>query len=202
MALQGFRGVTRAPPGTHGRLGSQGDPRAASDWFAEALNRKGLFEAIIPLSHLAKRNGYKVGLIMVDIDNFKSINDTYGHLKGDEVLRSIASILKSHLRISDKIGRYGGDEFLLFFPQVNPDHLQKISERIRNDVEKVGADRILMTISIGGASGSIAADVEEGLNSLIAKAGICLLFAQRMVSWAFGALASMTNNPGSLPVGI
>lgn len=70
---------------------------------------------------------------MIDIDHFKSINDTYGHPVGDQVIRGLAWLLKGRLRSSDLIGRYGGEEFLIALPDVTPEQAQSVIERIRED---------------------------------------------------------------------
>jgi diguanylate cyclase (GGDEF)-like protein len=70
---------------------------------------------------------------MIDIDHFKSINDTYGHPVGDQVIRGLAWLLKGRLRSVDLIGRYGGEEFLIALPEVSLEQAQPVIERIRND---------------------------------------------------------------------
>jgi len=70
---------------------------------------------------------------MIDIDHFKSINDTYGHPVGDQVIRNLAWLLKGRLRATDLIGRYGGEEFILALPDAPPDRAQAVIERIRRD---------------------------------------------------------------------
>ena len=70
---------------------------------------------------------------MIDIDHFKSINDTYGHPVGDQVIRGLAWLLKGRLRTSDMIGRYGGEEFLVALPDVSPDKAREVIDRIRED---------------------------------------------------------------------
>src|SRR6476661_2748795 len=70
---------------------------------------------------------------MIDIDHFKSINDTYGHPVGDQVIRGLAWLLKGRLRSIDLIGRYGGEEFIIALPEVNLDQARSVIERIRED---------------------------------------------------------------------
>jgi diguanylate cyclase (GGDEF)-like protein len=70
---------------------------------------------------------------MIDIDHFKSINDTYGHPVGDQVIRGLAWLLKGRLRSSDLIGRYGGEEFLIGLPEVSPEQARSVIDRIRGD---------------------------------------------------------------------
>ncbi len=93
-------------------------------------------------------------VLMIDIDHFKDVNDTYGHTRGDEVLNSLASILKSSVRESDIVGRYGGEEFVVILNGANKAVLKQLAEKIRLAVENaklLGNDRAL-TISIGCSS--------------------------------------------------
>lgn len=94
-------------------------------------------------------------LILFDIDNFKYINDTYGHLSGDFVLRTVCEAVRSLIREGDMLFRYGGDEFCLFTPSI-PKSAKKIAERIRKTIEKYSfvyeKQKIKVTISLGVAS--------------------------------------------------
>jgi len=91
-------------------------------------------------------------IILFDIDNFKRVNDNYGHISGDEVLKDIASIMKSSVRDSDYVGRYGGEEFLVILPKTNIEHAFITAERIRKNIEEyVFISGLKVTIS-GGLS--------------------------------------------------
>jgi diguanylate cyclase (GGDEF)-like protein len=94
--------------------------------------------------------------IMLDVDELKMINDTYGHLAGDAVLRSVADSLTRNIRIYDKIGRYGGDEILIVLPNCTLKSARKIAERLRAACAKkkirVAGGRIFATVSLGCAS--------------------------------------------------
>ena len=102
------------------------------------------------------RSSIPLGLLMLDIDHFKSVNDTYGHQVGDRILKSIASIIRSILREGDILVRYGGEEFLAILPAAASEDLRLISERIRRATEESahpeGDQTIRVTISIGGAA--------------------------------------------------
>ncbi|MGC9135224.1 GGDEF domain-containing protein, partial [Caldisphaera sp.] len=84
----------------------------------------------------AKRYGYTISLIIMDLDNFKRVNDTYGHLVGDKVLVHFAKIVKSVVRNSDYAFRYGGEEFLILLPYTDLKNAKVVAERIREKVEK------------------------------------------------------------------
>ncbi|RTZ58140.1 MAG: GGDEF domain-containing protein, partial [Gammaproteobacteria bacterium] len=94
-----------------------------------------------------------VGVIMLDIDNFKRINDTYGHDVGDLVLKSLAETIKGILRKNDYIIRYGGEEFLILLPNATIDQAIKVAEKIRKEIEnkkiKIGDKEIKFTVSLG-----------------------------------------------------
>ena len=102
------------------------------------------------------RSTIPLGLLMLDIDHFKSVNDTYGHQAGDRILKSIAAIIKSILREGDILVRYGGEEFLAILPAAASEDLELIGERIRRSVEESShpydSQTIRVTISIGGAA--------------------------------------------------
>lgn len=103
----------------------------------------------------ARRKGTALGLLMMDIDHFKVVNDRYGHPAGDEVLRSVGQILASMLRDYDVGGRYGGEEFAVILAETTPANMVKLAERIREAIEQCkdhgNASGIHVTISIGVA---------------------------------------------------
>ena len=100
------------------------------------------------------RTGHPVSLLMIDIDHFKHVNDTYGHPVGDQVLRALTDICRSNLRDIDVMGRVGGEEFLVMLPETDPQGAFQVAERLRLDVAKqvcaqvVGCE-IKIQISIG-----------------------------------------------------
>jgi diguanylate cyclase (GGDEF)-like protein len=104
---------------------------------------------------LERATRYKrpVSLIMIDIDHFKNINDTYGHQTGDQVLKELAVIFNNTIRTSDIAGRFGGEEFLLVLPELDHDKALALAERIRTGVEshliQFEGDSIKVTISLG-----------------------------------------------------
>ncbi len=151
---------------------------STTDDLTKLLNRRGLFNAVNVLANLAKRNGYDIGIMMLDVDRFKAINDTYGHQKGDQVLQQVAGILKNNIRSSDVIGRYGGDEFLVFLSPVDWRALPKIAEKICNRVETDTKKDLPTTVSIGVSRGLVAVDVKAELDVLIRKADEALYKAK------------------------
>ena len=92
---------------------------------------------------------------MIDIDDFKKINDEHGHHVGDEVLVHFANTVKKALRSDDLFGRYGGDEFAILLPRTNEEHSAAVAERIRQVIEESAVDmdpQIKYTISVGVAT--------------------------------------------------
>jgi diguanylate cyclase (GGDEF)-like protein len=107
----------------------------------------------------AERTGSPLAVALVDIDHFKDVNDTFGHLAGDEALRAVSQVLLLAVRQYDLVGRFGGEEFSLLLPQTNEAGARAIAERIRAGVEairvdsgKPGAEPITMTVSVGVAA--------------------------------------------------
>jgi diguanylate cyclase (GGDEF)-like protein len=127
--------------------------KANTDALTQLWNRKKIVELLEEELNRNYRDNKPVGVIMLDIDNFKSINDTYGHLIGDKIIIEVASRLKKGMRSYDKIGRYGGDELLLILPGLGRKDAQKISERLRKAVcaEKIQteAGALNTTVSLG-----------------------------------------------------
>ena len=149
------------------------------DDLTKVCNRRGFFQTITPLLHMAKRNEKPIGILMADVDNFKSVNDNFGHQKGDEVLKGVGGVIKSRIRASDIAGRYGGEEFVALITDVNAKELATIAEDIRSRVENATFGGIpSISISIGIAVGSIIGDVDKDMLSLLKKADDCLYHAK------------------------
>ena len=140
------------------------------DGLTGLLNRRGFLVLAKELSYLAQRNKEDMGILMIDIDEFKKINDKYGHPKGDEVLKVVAQSLKSNVRKSDIVGRFGGEEFIVLLPAVRPTTLPRIAESIRQGIENIRPAGIPVTISVGGTQGAMHVDPDATLFSWIAEA--------------------------------
>lgn len=100
----------------------------------------------------SKRKSSFFSFIMIDIDDFKNVNDTYGHQKGDEVLAEISKIIKNSIRTMDIAFRYGGEELSVIFPDTKKDDAFKIAEKIRVNIEKKYTNNMNITVSIGISS--------------------------------------------------
>lgn len=123
----------------------------------------------------AVRTGTHLGVLMFDIDHFKAVNDTYGHLVGDRVLKSICAIARSTIREGDVLFRYGGEEFVAVLPAAAAEDLRILGERLRRAIEDSeladGAKTVRVTVSIGGiAYPNPNVENEEGLIRLVDEA--------------------------------
>ncbi|ADU96579.1 diguanylate cyclase [Thermovibrio ammonificans] len=152
---------------------------ASIDFLTQVANRASFDRAITDMVNDFYRRNYPFALLMIDIDNFKKINDTYGHQAGDYVLRELARLLKSQLRARDIIARYGGEEFAILLPGVTFSQAIRVAERLRKSVEKhlfkYNDQVIPVTISVGVAM------MRDGLDetALVEKADKALYLAKR-----------------------
>jgi diguanylate cyclase (GGDEF)-like protein len=148
---------------------------AAVDPLTDAYNRRfGLGRLREEYSRAVRAEG-PFGVLMVDIDHFKAVNDTYGHLVGDRVLRSVCAIVRSSLREGDVLLRYGGEELLAVMPAASASDLWQMGERLRQAVEDSsvadGQKSVRVTLSAGGAAyPSQNVEREEGLVQLADEA--------------------------------
>jgi two-component system cell cycle response regulator len=129
---------------------------ASYDSLTGLWNRNKIFEFLEEELERSSREGQETGILMIDIDNFKQVNDTHGHYTGDVVLAEVAARLKDSIRLYDKIGRYGGDEILIVLPNCNQSKIAQIAERLRKTIcekeIKTDIGNLIVTISLGGAS--------------------------------------------------
>ena len=133
--------------------------RATYDRLTGVANRQSLLAALFAEVERATRYGRPLSLAFVDIDHFKTVNDTYGHAVGDVVLRGVAQTISANLRASDMIGRYGGEEFMLILTETDIEEGAVLTEKLRTLVGRQrfaveGASEIAVTISIGIAGGA------------------------------------------------
>jgi diguanylate cyclase (GGDEF)-like protein len=133
--------------------------RATIDRLTGVSNRQALLADLFSEVERATRYGRPLCVAFVDIDHFKTVNDTYGHAAGDLVLRGVAQIISQNMRASDLIGRYGGEEFMLILTETDVEEGSELSEKLRKLVEKErfkvdGNDALSVTISIGIVGGA------------------------------------------------
>jgi diguanylate cyclase (GGDEF)-like protein/PAS domain S-box-containing protein len=139
--------------------------KALYDPLTNLPNRKFLEGNLAARFDEMKRYEWKFGLLFIDIDHFKDINDTYGHTVGDRVLQMVSSTLQKNARPSDIIGRWGGEEFVAIIVNVDEKHLGKVAERFRILVAGSGFPfekaAVRVTISIGGTIAKPADSIES-----------------------------------------
>jgi diguanylate cyclase (GGDEF)-like protein len=152
---------------------------ATTDSLTSLLNKAAITRILS--EEITKRQRYhgKLSVIMLDVDDFKSMNDTCGHLKGDRALQGIADVLRRNLRRQDRAGRFGGEEFLVVVPETGIKGAAGLAERIRQDVEQSVASGLGLhrpvTASLGVAS---CLPDAEGIENLVEHADIALYRAK------------------------
>ncbi|MBL6692130.1 MAG: sensor domain-containing diguanylate cyclase [Pseudomonadales bacterium] len=143
------------------------------DAITGILNRQYFDEVLDQEWRRARRQGYDISMLLLDIDHFKRVNDTYGHLAGDECLAAVAEAVDQMFnRPSDVVARYGGEEFAVVLPYVSADNAQNLAEQLRKMVEdsvyKADGHDLAVTISIGTAT--MTPDEENAPRDLIGRA--------------------------------
>ncbi len=141
---------------------------AIHDDLTGFYNRHHLMDIIESENNRSVRTGSVFSLVMMDIDKFKNINDTYGHQTGDQVLRTFAAIIRSILRKTDFCGRYGGEEFLILLTQTDLQAAKVFAERIRDCIENsffpdLGPDSRI-TVSLGLAEHRMQGNIEKTIS--------------------------------------
>jgi diguanylate cyclase (GGDEF)-like protein len=143
--------------------------RSATDELTGLLNRAGILQVLERERERARRDGTPLAVLVVDVDDFKSINDTYGHNAGDVVLRCIADDIVRAVRINDRVGRYGGDEFLVVAPNTGMSAVEIVAERIKRSQRRpldLGNGVMLTTsVSVGSAVDHGDMDMKTLFNS-------------------------------------
>ena len=142
--------------------------QAVTDELTGLFNHRRFQEVMSAEVERARRYDAEMGLIMLDIDNFKRVNDTYGHMQGDMVLREVARVLRQSAREIDEPARYGGEEMAVALPQTDLDGAYRFAERVRQRIEALelpllDGDGILrVTASFGAASLVERATIRQG----------------------------------------
>ena len=126
------------------------------DPMTNSYNRRYFSEISPKYLILSKRNNDEIGILILDIDYFKNINDTYGHNVGDKVIITLAKSLSNHVRKSDIVSRFGGEEFVILLYNISKENMINLAENIRKKIEDLVVETdqgdLKFTISIGGAS--------------------------------------------------
>jgi diguanylate cyclase (GGDEF)-like protein len=158
--------------------------QAVTDELTGLFNHRRFQEVMTAEVERARRYHHELGLIMLDIDNFKQVNDTYGHLQGDMVLREVARVLRQSSRDVDEPARYGGEEMAVALPQTDLEGAYQFAERVRRRIEALelplpdGHEGVLrVTASFGAAS--LAGTGNADKDTLVAAADAALYQAKR-----------------------
>lgn len=125
---------------------------AITDELTGLFNRRHILARFHEEFEKFRRLKTSLSCIIADIDHFKAVNDRFGHLAGDEVLKQVASMLKGAVRPYDIVGRYGGEEFLILLPDTDPEDARNFAERIRLGIKEIELSTGALTISLGVAA--------------------------------------------------
>ncbi len=164
---------------TREQLQSEVARLAVVDALTDVPNRRGFFSLLAPWMALARRPGLPTSLIVFDFDQFKRVNDGYGHPVGDTVLRTLVDVCKHQLRDSDQLGRLGGVEFAVLLPRTNLVEAVVVAERIRAAIvaTPVKSERAVINLTASLGVTSILAD--DSSVSLFTRADAALQQAKR-----------------------
>lgn len=159
----------------------RGEAAAKTDVLTGSLNRGGFFETAEGVRRLARKQNKPVAKLLLDIDHFKEVNDTYGHAAGDEVLQSFTVLVRGALRVGDVLGRIGGEEFAVLAPDADRDVAEALAERIRTTVSESPImwreTPIDVSVSIGVVCDPAA---EVSMDELLERADRALYEAKRL----------------------
>lgn len=142
---------------------------ASYDFLTNVSNRRHFFEVVEAMHESALRHDTPVTCAMIDIDKFKSVNDKYGHSVGDAVLREVAQLIKSSVRKSDIVARFGGEEFCMYMTGMSAEHAEpyfdKLRQKISDTIIRAEEHSLRVTVSIG-----LCSNIEHDINQMIESA--------------------------------
>ncbi|GGK60887.1 GGDEF domain-containing protein [Amphritea balenae] len=154
-----------------------------TDDLSGLFNQRYFYEQLGKEMARARRYGNQLGLVCIDLDGFKRVNDLLGHLEGDKVVRLIGELLRNGLRDSDQAFRYGGDEFMVLLPDTSPEHAEVLADRLRKTFnaecllspEYSNETDVVVSMSMGLA----ASRGEEPVDRLIQRADMAMYAAKQ-----------------------
>ena len=149
------------------------------DGLTGLFNHSAIKENLISKLSVAGRDSSSISVAMIDLDNFKHVNDTYGHQVGDQVLKTLSHILKKRLRKSDVVGRYGGEEFIAIFPNTDERTACLVLDQVREAFSQILHYSSLGEFTVGFSAGVADMDNSNNSDELIAIADAALYHAKR-----------------------
>jgi diguanylate cyclase (GGDEF)-like protein/PAS domain S-box-containing protein len=153
---------------------------ATTDALTQSSNRRHFFDGARQEFELARQQGTPLSFLMLDIDDFKVVNDTYGHQEGDNVLQHIADSGRAALRRGDLFGRIGGEEFAAVFPGCTPEMALQVAERLQREIQRLSFNHEGRTFGITVSQGLASVTAEdENIDSLFARADAAMYQAKR-----------------------
>jgi diguanylate cyclase (GGDEF)-like protein len=161
-----------------GRRAKLAQERAVTDALTGILNRYGLQHVLAREHAEARRYDRPLSCLVIDLDNFKTVNDTYGHAVGDIALQQIAGILREAVRRSDTVFRYGGEEFLVLLPETDLGGATALAEKIRSAAasKPFGEGRQVFNLTLSAGAACLCDD--ESGHDMIARADVALYHAK------------------------
>jgi len=152
---------------------------AASDALTGVLNRRGFAEAFEREQARSRRKGGALALALIDLDDFKRLNDTLGHHTGDQALIHLVRVLRAALRPSDVLARFGGEEFVVLLPETSADDARAVVARLQRQLAAAPLSEEDGGVSLAFSAGVVVADAGESLDALIVRADAATYTAKR-----------------------
>jgi two-component system cell cycle response regulator len=179
---------------------------ANTDFLTGILNRRAFMERMEAEVNRSRREHESFSVILMDIDHFKKVNDSYGHQAGDKVLERLACELSKNIRSYDFVGRYGGEEFIMCLPDTGTELSLQIAERMRAKIEELrispqGDKESLVQVTASFGVASFLLETETGVDPVIKRADDALYMAKsggRNRVCAYQNFSSMTKDPPGL----
>jgi diguanylate cyclase (GGDEF)-like protein len=156
---------------------------AAFDELTSVYNRRAGLELLKEALHYAKRKQLPLTIVFVDVDKLKLVNDNFGHQSGDKYLKDVVSLLRKHLRKSDSVSRFGGDEFLIILSECTHAEAQVIFQRIEDDIRRMNKDERMYPMSFSYGIAQTGSSYEESLHQLIAIADEKMYINKQKKKW-------------------